>query len=198
MNFVSLLTRPSITLRLKEDQKDRSLFDRILEIETSGWGLLSIKTSKGGSHQLLLCAGANALRKRTTLELQPETKVTVWFISLIGIKRVDTILPAPPFSVNLGYQPSLGRLKMVSSSRFRQSSLINNLRVLAVRRIRYYGNAITILPLQRWWQFPNTINLHSTKSIYRQNNTGQLRLDTISKDKISLNKNLYQISMSKS
>lgn len=198
MNFVSLLTRPTITLRLKEANKDRSLFDRNLEIETLGWGLLSIKISKGGLHQLLFRAGANALRKRTTLKLQPETKVTVWLISLIGIKRVETILPASPFSVKLGCQPSLGRLKTLPSSRFHQASIMSYPGVQAIRPIRYHGNTITILPLKRWREFPNKINLQSSSSLYRPDGMGQILLDTNYKERLSLNTKLYQISMRKS
>ena len=198
MNSRILLSRPLLTMRLTDDHRNQTLLDYTLEIETSGWGFLSIRTSRHKRGELLRCTGAKAVRNCVNLKIQPETTVRVCLISLIGFKTAELTTPYSPISVNLRCAPKLDGLKMIPTSGIFQATLMGH-------RITHLENPIQIqqkvLALQTLFtlrDFAWRLQLQYPIRIDCSDSKQPARLVIDQSNKFDIGTQLYKISMTKS
>ena len=181
-----------------DKRKGQAVFGYVLEIETAGWGLLSIRKTGDKRRQLIFCAGTSARRSRIELSVKPATKISVCLITIVGVQKLEITIPGSSVSVDLGYQPCLDRLKMMPTSRTFPATLISHPAAQIENPIRFVQNALTLQNLVTLRDFAWQPQDQYPVRIDCSNSQQRIQLIIDQRNKFDTSAQLYKISMTKS
>jgi hypothetical protein len=199
MRIRKFLAEPRIELRFDEAYAMRQFFDHVLEIKTSGFGLVSVKISSGKNSRIMFYSAINSSNHIVKVRIKPETKVQVWMFSPRGFRNAELKAPSPEAVVNLGCQITLDQLSSAPSYRVKEKPLESSpetYRIVPKEPIRnsFKANIPSRKILLR--TIPITMSL-ATKPNLVLENSNVAQLITMNRDKLEPHKNVVQILLSR-
>ncbi len=199
MRIRKFLAEPKIELRFDEAYAMRQFFDHVLEIETSGFGLVSAKISSGEYSRIMFYSAINGSNHLVKVRIKPETKVEVRMFSLRGFRNAELKAPRSKAVVNLGCQINLDQLSSAPSYRVKEKPLKSSpetYRIVPKEPIRnlFETNIPSRKILLR--TFPITMSLATKPNVVLEN-SNVAQLITMNRDKLELHKNVVRILLSR-